>query len=128
MTNLNDILTHLADISAILTAITALFAYVSYRLGRIRRTAKLQAYFRRETRRVVRAIKDSGKSLPDNAYIEASVADLVAHVWLSPEQVLEGIFRSRNLVTRIDPDGTDIWSRIRVRYMTKAELKRSYVK
>ena len=124
----NYILTHLSEIGSLVTAFTAVFAYLSYRFARARRVRKLQTFFRREDKRIRNEYKQSGHPLPDNAYIEKSIAELVACVWLSPDQVMDAIFHSTNLLTAIDKEGADIWSRIKVRYMSKAELRRTVVK
>ena len=56
-----------------------------------------------------------------------SVEDIVATHQMMPDEVLEAIRESGNLLTRLDGPGSDLWSRLKVTYMTSEQLRRTQV-
>lgn len=110
----NSIFDHVGDIASSLTAITAVFGYLHYRLGRSNRVRKIEQHLNMEGKRL-------------GARLDVSIADIVAMFQIQPQEVLEAIRNSHGLLTRLDSSGSDIWSRVRVTYMTKDKLRQTAV-
>jgi len=87
----------MGSIGSVVTALTAVIAYLSYILGKRHRIIKLQNYLNR-------------KLNMQNAHIGVSIAQAAAECWLTPDQVVEAAFSDTKYVTRYQAGAGDFYS------------------
>jgi hypothetical protein len=104
----------LADIAQIATAVIAAAAYISYRYSLSKRRTAVERYLKNLVRR---------NDLGANARRERTIAELIPLLGLTPEQVLEAVFASKNLRCKLIDGPGEIADRLVLRYGPNASTE-----